>query len=128
VDLAELSAELEKAASHQGAAAEARQALSSARAEIHALKRKLKDLERDLKDERAKGVQNGLPWNLERWCVRNNVVATWGATQRGEIQIRLKVGRRRDGREIVQLYDFDDKKSHPLRKAIEFAKKSGRGE
>ena len=101
--------------------AQAKQSLKAAQVEAKDLRRRLEAVEKELAAER-KSSKAHLTWPLEKWLLENNAKITYEATRQGKFKIRLKVGRRVDGRATELVYDPDQKPIRALREAIEATK------
>lgn len=94
--------------------AEFRQSLAVAQAEVKTLTRKLAATEKSLKGERAKQTTPLMTAEHERWLFSRTATLEFGATQRGQFKVKLKTGRRGDGRPTELLFD-PPKSSNPMR-------------
>lgn len=94
--------------------AEIKQSLSVAQAEVKTLTRKLAAAEKSLKSERAKPTTALMTAEHERWLFSKTATLEFSATQRGQFELKLKTGRRGDGRPTRILFDPPEN-TKPLR-------------
>lgn len=92
----------------EGEHAQLKQSLSVAEAKARDLERRLKKAEKDLKAARSKSTVR-LSVAQERWLFDNHATLSFVPTKTGKHEIKLKTGRRADGKTTKLLFDPEEK-------------------